>query len=176
MKFLRDVLFPFFFFFFTSATIGLSRRRDKDETRQVSVKKRKKKKERKKKSTDVQMLRLTDNRGAWTDHRVHRGDNLRVRADHPLHTLSLNKLLMFFFVVAKLLRRINLTKKKRNRKKEWKERGRKKERGIETMVGVGVHWPPRESMERRNVWKVFIARKIAYTRAQRWAIHKVFRV
>lgn len=75
----------------------------------MSVKKEKEEKK-KKDRRDVQMLRLTDNRGALVIEFTEVTDNPRVHSGHSI-VYSLNKLLIFFFVVT-FLRRINLAKEK----------------------------------------------------------------
>lgn len=59
------------------------------------------------------MLRLTDNRGALVTEFIEVTDNPRVHSGHSI-IYSLNKLLIFFFVVT-FLRRINLAKDKEKR-------------------------------------------------------------
>lgn len=72
------------------------------------------------------MLRLTDNRGALVIEFTEVTDNPRVHSGHSI-IYSLNKLLIFFFVVT-FLRRINLAKEKEKRiVKKIYENGRKQE-------------------------------------------------
>lgn len=80
------------------------------------------------------MLRLTDNRGALVIEFTEVTDNPRVHSGHSI-IYSLNKLLIFFFVVT-FSRRINLAEEKEKRiikKKKIYENGRKQE-AFELMV------------------------------------------